>query len=119
LARSISRTVEDPHSVAVAAGVDWGRAIAPTLDAPAATAVEDAEQVLDRLDYSPTRNGDVLALHTCPLLGAATENQEVVCGVHDGLVRGILAARGHEATIDLEPFASPGTCVLRVGPSAS
>ena len=115
LARSISRTAEDPHAVAVDAGVEWGRTIVPTLDAPAATAVEDAEQVLERLDYSPVRSGDVLALHTCPLLAAATESQEVVCGVHEGLVRGILAARGHDADIDLEPFASPGTCLLRVG----
>ncbi|MGO1562343.1 POSSIBLE TRANSCRIPTIONAL REGULATORY PROTEIN [Actinomycetales bacterium JB111] len=116
LARSISRTAENPRAVAVAAGIEWGRDIATTVDAPAATAVEDAEQFLEQLDYSPVRTDHVLALHTCPLLAAANENQEVVCGVHEGLVRGILTARGHDTDIDLEPFASPGTCVLRVGP---
>jgi predicted ArsR family transcriptional regulator len=115
LARSISRTADNPHAVAVAAGIEWGRDIAVSVDAPAATAVEDAEQILERLDYSPVRSGDTLALHSCPLLAAANENQEVVCGVHDGLVRGVLAARGHDAETELEPFASPGTCLLRVG----
>lgn len=55
-------------------------------------------------------------LRHCPFLGLARESTEVVCSVHLGLARGVLALRGGPLTADrLEPFVGPHHCVLHLG----
>lgn len=57
----------------------------------------------------------LLLLRRCPLLDLARERADVVCAVHLGLARGVLAGVGGPLTATaLEPFARPGGCVLRL-----
>lgn len=53
-------------------------------------------------------------LRRCPVLELARRYPDVVCSVHLGLMRG--AFLGNEAAdrIELEPFAEPGACLVRI-----
>ncbi|NMR28233.1 ArsR family transcriptional regulator [Arthrobacter sp. SF27] len=55
-------------------------------------------------------------LTRCPLLQAARQTPHVVCSVHLGMVRGLLAQLGEDPDqAQLIPFAEPGACILRLG----
>jgi predicted ArsR family transcriptional regulator len=57
-------------------------------------------------------------LHRCPFLDLAHERPEVVCSVHLGLARGVLAQEGGPLTAEwLEPFVEPQHCVLHLSRS--
>jgi predicted ArsR family transcriptional regulator len=73
---------------------------------------------MDDLGFSPrTDEADVshVRLTRCPFLEAAARHQEVVCAVHLGLARGVLAEHGVDPEgTRLLPFAEPGACRLVV-----
>jgi predicted ArsR family transcriptional regulator len=74
-------------------------------------------RVLDNLGYAPRPDArvDKVALTRCPLLQVASDVPEVVCNVHLGLVEELLEASGADRSrATLTPFASPGTCALRL-----
>jgi len=53
-----------------------------------------------------------MLLHRCPFREAAESNQEVVCSVHLGMLKGALAEMGAPMeAIGLEPFVEPNLCV--------
>src|SRR5699024_4063743 len=59
-------------------------------------------------------------LTRCPLLEAAHEYPDIVCGVHLGLVRGALDVFGDaETESEIDPFSEPGACRLRLQGSAA
>jgi predicted ArsR family transcriptional regulator len=115
----LARDADDPHAAGVRAGRDWGR----TLAAPIArTAPMDGlVQVLDRLGFTPEivdrpePEAAVVHLRSCPYLDLALKDPDVVCGVHLGVIGGVLGALGASAAdTDLQPFAAPGACVVEV-----
>lgn len=66
----------------------------------------DPEADLEHLDVH---------LHRCPFYELARESTEVVCSVHLGLSRGVLArAGGPLVAEELEPFVGPHHCVLHL-----
>ena len=74
--------------------------------------------LLKEWGYTPevsTSNGGRtarVALHDCPFLPLAEENTAVVCGIHRGLIRGVMESLGEEATdVGLTPFVTPHLCV--------
>jgi predicted ArsR family transcriptional regulator len=74
--------------------------------------------LLDEWGYTPevstTNHGRTaqVALHDCPFLPLARENTAVVCGIHRGLIRGVLESLGEESTqVGLKPFVTPHLCV--------
>jgi predicted ArsR family transcriptional regulator len=91
----------------------------------AATAISARREVvtlLEELGFAPgadTRFG-VVKLRRCPLLEAAHEHPEVVCGVHLGVVRGALTALGADPVrtehTALQAFSEPGACRLDLLP---
>ncbi len=109
-----------PHAV----GEAWSREhVAPTGAPPARTRSEwfgKLGQVLDVLEtwgYTPelsTGDGGVTAridLRHCPFQDLAAAHQEVVCGIHRGLIRGALAQLGEpQAHVALQPFVEPQLC---------
>lgn len=124
LAATIHRTSDTPTEDAAEAGTDWGRRLAdergahPTADG--ATARREVVDLLDDLGFGAESDpgNTVVRLTRCPLLAAAHQYPDVVCGVHLGLVRGALAAYGvGPKGTELVPFAEPGACVLRLGPA--
>jgi predicted ArsR family transcriptional regulator len=115
----LARTEQDPHTAGVRAGRDWGRALASTLGRPAP--VDGLVRVLDVLGFAPNvvdhpdAGAVVIRLHSCPFLDLAEASPDVVCGVHLGVIGGALGALGAAAADpELEPFAVPGACVVRV-----
>jgi len=119
----LARDAEDPPAAGVRAGRDWGRSlVAPLRETSVRTApVDGLVQVLDSLGFTPQivdRPGPgaaVVHLRSCPFLDLALANPDVVCGVHLGVIGGALGALGASAAdTDLEPFAAPGVCIVRV-----
>lgn len=57
-----------------------------------------------------------IALRTCPMIWEARENPAVVCGIHQGLVDGVLARWTRPERAQIRPFAQIGACILALGP---
>lgn len=116
---------------AVAAGRAWGRGLAEAVAAPADPAGTTVT-VLQRLGFDPRRPPGSAAgdpggrievhLHTCPFLELVGEHPDVMCGLHAGMLQGVLQAAGApDGQAVLEPFAAPTACVvrLRLAPDSS
>ncbi len=123
LAGYLSRTSVDPRQEALAAGEAWGRAVTAGEERGSpAHAREVTLRLLSDLGFAPHRaeKAGVVRLVRCPLLDAAREHPEVVCGVHLGMVRGALEQLGAEPDdATLIPFAEPGACILQMTPGPS
>ncbi|MGN0064672.1 MAG: helix-turn-helix transcriptional regulator [Nocardioides sp.] len=68
-------------------------------------------------DLSTEQNGRLarLTLTDCPFLDMAAVRPDVVCGVHQGLVEGVLARAGEpDADVVLRPFVGPRTCTVHI-----
>ena len=86
---------------------------------PLSSLSADSEQVLGR--------ERVIRLHACPVRGLARAHPEVGCGLHLGLLQGLLdhaaAAGGHPDNEDaalsarLDPFVEPELCIARLAAS--
>lgn len=103
LADQIATLSDDPGAAARAAGERWAAEIPGE-----GTSTTHVVELLDDLGFAPQREGADIRLLQCPLLSAARRNPEVVCGVHEGLIRGRL----HDGESGrLESFAGPGYCM--------
>ena len=124
LAGQLAR-LPDSVPVALAAGERWGRALAheTTDPAPAANALGRLVAVLDAAGFAPqapVADGAPIRLRHCPFGTLARDNGEVICGVHLGLMRGVL--RELDAPVDalrLEPFVGPSLCLAYLGGRSS
>ena len=78
--------------------------------------------LLDELGFAPTTDARarIVKLRRCPLLEAAHQQTEVVCGVHLGIVRGALEQLGNDPgqteRTSLQAFSEPGACRLDLLP---
>lgn len=103
------------------AGRTWGRRLAG--QAPAGTPVQVLRRVLDRLGFAPRpAPGGVGDLHlrACPFLDLVARQPEAMCGLHQGVIRGVLGGRDGAGAAALVPFGAPDACVVRLpGPAAA
>ncbi|MEU7171943.1 helix-turn-helix transcriptional regulator [Micromonospora tulbaghiae] len=110
----------DVREAAAQVGQGWGRQLAaasPAHDDP----VDSVITVSDGLGFRPRRqppdtaDGAQVNLYTCPFLKLVGQNPDAMCGLHLGVVRGILKRAGtsHESVM-LEPFGAPAACVVRL-----
>jgi predicted ArsR family transcriptional regulator len=61
----------------------------------------------------------VIALRHCPFREVAEQHQDVVCSLHLGLLRGVLAEVRAPLRADrLEPFVGPSLCLAHLAPFA-
>ena len=144
LAAQIARTSGQPHTDAIDAGRMWGAELARqsqirqalTSDpaviksnparaaaAPRGSSVRrEVVSLLDELGFAPTTDARarIVKLRRCPLLEAAHQQTEVVCGVHLGIVRGALEQLGNDPgqteRTSLQAFSEPGACRLDLLP---
>ena len=109
-------------------GRHWGATLAGAGDGPVVgsavgSAVELVTATLARMGFSPETApagpgsaGELrLRLVTCPLLDAAREQPDVVCGIHQGLLEGLLERQTDDRkgqSVTLAPFAEPGACIV-------
>jgi predicted ArsR family transcriptional regulator len=133
LAGAVSRSSADPTTQANLAGRDWGARLAEQVDRADDGRADGRAAVLAvmrRMGFAPLERGErgergdrgvtgarTVRLTRCPLLSAARAEPDIVCGVHLGLVQGLLEALGESsAGSDLVPFAEPGACRLVLPP---
>lgn len=103
LAEQLAAMTPDAGRIARIAGERWATSIAGS-----GGATEDVVTLLDDLGFAPVQQDRDIRLTQCPLLTAARRNPEVVCGVHEGLIR---ARLDDGESGRLEPFAGPGYCI--------
>lgn len=124
-----SRTTTDPSSETAAIETEAKGRVPNSGTAPrSATASSDVVarreviNLLEELGFAPSADtrAHVVKLHRCPLLEAAHQQPEVVCGVHLGIVRGALGELGNDPdrteSTALQPFSEPGACRLDLLP---
>jgi predicted ArsR family transcriptional regulator len=116
----------DAAREAAAAGRDWARTLAPVADLPSPATPAQARrrvvQVLDGMGFAPADTGPdgPIELHRCPFLQVAEEHSLVVCGVHLGLMQGVLDdVAAPVGVARLEPFVAPGLCLAHLEPPTS
>lgn len=75
------------------------------------------ETHLEDLGLAPELDPDGRRVHLrdCPFLPLAREHTEMVCSVHLGVARGVLACEDGPVRAErLDPFVGPGHCVLHL-----
>jgi len=123
LASMIAGLLPDPATTAEQAGREWGGYLTeqppPYRPPTAARALGDLTALLDDMGFDPevTAQGTPprILLHECPFREVAGRHQAVVCSLHLGVIRGALARMRAPLTAGrLEPFASPGLCLVHL-----
>lgn len=119
----LANTSRQPEKAALRAGEEWGRYLAerpaPYHRVDAASATQQLVETLDDIGFAPEpvtagRKRQIL-LHHCPFREAAEQNQEVVCSVHLGLMRGLLDGLGAPVKAEtLDPFVEPDLCIAKL-----
>lgn len=81
--------------------------------------------VLEMLGYTARLStaGDgrtaTVALTRCPFIDLARDNPAVVCGIHRGLITGVLEQLGEDRTdVGLQPFVEPTLCLAQITTTA-
>lgn len=114
LADQLERSSSRPRDEAISAGERWGHEVSEA----SMLASEVQNQVITLLDElgfdpEPGRVDGRVRLRSCPMIDAAQQHPDVVCGVHLGMVRGILRnAGGDPDTAELLAFYEPDACHL-------
>ncbi|NMN99084.1 helix-turn-helix transcriptional regulator [Antrihabitans stalactiti] len=113
---------DDPAHRAEAAGRAWG--LEDFTDTPVSPrSVEEAANTITTLfaemGFDPALESTPeelrIRLHACPFEPVARESPNVVCAVHLGLLRGVLARlHAPETDIRLIPWETPHTCVAHL-----
>jgi predicted ArsR family transcriptional regulator len=120
----IAETVPDPAVAAERIGRSWGQALAPDTEpadpADRAEALRDLVDILDGIGFDShvVQDDQSVDLHVshCPFLEVAEHHHDVICSVHLGLMRGILAQRGDVlSATGLEPLVEPSLCIAHLG----
>jgi predicted ArsR family transcriptional regulator len=114
LADTLARSSGDPVARAREAGRSWGAEIAAARTGDDAAPRDEVVEVMREQGFAPDDAGDVVLLRRCPLIEAATRHPEIVCAVHQGMIDGILRARGVDEASRLVPFTAPGVCTLHL-----
>lgn len=119
----LSSRTEDPARSAREAGEAWGRYLVERPGPMRSTDVEEANRQLTEVlreigfapEPAPAEQPETVLLHHCPFLEAAQEHQDVVCAVHLGLMRGVLAELNTPLRADsLDPMVAPSLCVAHL-----
>lgn len=111
LANQIERSSDDPHGSAVEAGERWGS----HLLAGGGDVERGVFWMLDELGFAPELEGAAnrMRLHACPLAEIARDHPVMACGVHHGVIRGVVRQLGGDPdAAQLEPKQEPATCLL-------
>lgn len=119
----VASALAQPDGAAVEAGEAWGRYL---VERPPPLQQVDAEEGIRRLSAvlanagfapGPVRDVDapVIPLRHCPFREIAEQHREVVCSLHLGLMRGVLAEVRAPVTAErLEAFVEPSLCLAHL-----
>lgn len=123
LAGYVAATSARPAEAGLEAGRAWGRSLAerppPMSRTEPGPATGQLVAVLDDVGFAPqavTSGSDRrIELHHCPFRELAEKHPDLVCSVHLGLMRGMLAELNTTVGVErLDPFVTPRMCVARL-----
>lgn len=113
-------TADDPVAAARAAGRAWGSG-----PAGETTTDRDPEQALveflDEMNFEPAPDAagqpTEIRLKNCPFRELVDTHAALVCSLHAGLLEGMGAGQGaNPRRVELIPFATPASCLVRIHP---
>ncbi len=113
----VATTLPNPPQAALQAGTAWGRRIAEA-QPPSGDGLEDLEDTVNAMGFSSRMVAGeattTLEITRCPYRELALAEQDVVGGLHAGMMRGYLDAGGspYEMTT-LDPWVQPSLCLAR------
>ncbi|HET7724227.1 MAG TPA: helix-turn-helix domain-containing protein [Propionibacteriaceae bacterium] len=115
MVRHFAARLPDGPERALDAGTAWGQSLRAELDAenPDREPLERLVDGMASLGYEPELVGEpdpVLNLRPCPYGPLASEDPEIVCQMHLGLMRGVLGENQPWDVTAVEPWAQPTTC---------
>lgn len=126
LSEGLAGATDDIEGTAVEFGRRWGRVRGaqaaarsghdrPTLE----DAIEELARILEEAGFEPEiepgAQETVVRIHNCPFRQLARDDQTIPCGVHRGIMEGVLEGVGTgEAVTRLDPWVTPHLCVARV-----
>ena len=121
----IAGTMPQPAKAAEEAGREWGAYLTeqppPYQRLTAAEAVAKLTAIMEEMDFAPQPESDDsggqyrLCLRQCPFREVAQQHQDVICSLHQGLMRGALARMRAPVTASrLEPFVEPSLCIAHL-----
>jgi predicted ArsR family transcriptional regulator len=101
------------------AGRHWARSLPPAnwSEVSRADPIDAVSTLFANSGFDPRRGSDrqTLELHKCPFLDLAVEQPDVVCGIHLGLVQGLLEELGARRDVQLVPVLDgSGPCLVRL-----
>ena len=74
-----------------------------------------ATEILEEAGYEPYREKGCVRLRSCPFHRLAEQERDLVCGVNERLVEGIVRGLGNDTLgVVLDPI--PGQCCVRLEP---
>jgi predicted ArsR family transcriptional regulator len=76
-----------------------------------------AGEVLAETGYEPYRDDGCVRLRSCPFHALAERDRDLVCGMNERLVEGVVRGLGNE-TVDVVLDPIPGQCCVRLSPPA-
>jgi predicted ArsR family transcriptional regulator len=109
-----------PADAAVRLGGAWGSYL--VTDRPSPLETVPVKEALDRLlallsglgfdpEAAASAGGSSILLHRCPFRELAEKRSDVVCSIHLGLMRGVMAElRAPVEILALHPFVEPSLC---------
>jgi len=121
----VTETLPAPGAAAEKAGEAWGRYLAerpaPGQEVDAAEGLRRLSAVLADVGFDPEPVDDVerpvIPLRHCPFREVAQQHREVVCSLHLGLMRGVLAeTRAPLVAERLDPFVDTSLCLAHLEP---
>ncbi len=107
---------DGPSPRAEAAGRHWGRHLATSraegTTEPERSVLEAVTVIFRLLGFATTHEEDRIVLDVCPYRELGEQYSDVICGLHLGMLRGIIDAHGSSGDAAwLEPFVAPSRCV--------
>lgn len=123
LASYFSAQISKPDEAARKAGEAWGHYLvaqpAPFQRIDAVTATHQLIRTLDETGFAPepitVGHEHQVLLRQCPFREAVADHSEVVCSVHLGLMRGVLAEIDAPLRVErLDAFVEPSLCVTHL-----
>jgi predicted ArsR family transcriptional regulator len=128
LAGLVAELLPEPGPAAQSAGEAWGRYLAerpaPGQRVDAAEGLRRLSSVLTEVGFEPDPVDDsdrpVIPLRHCPFREVAERHGEVVCSLHLGLMRGVLAeSRAPLVAERLDPFVDTSLCLAHLSPTSA
>lgn len=123
LASYLAGSTSDPSAAAEALGQSWGHYLTerpvPYESVSRGAAIEQLFELFAEMGFEPevasNEVGSQMLLHRCPYREVAEARPEVVCSVHLGLMRGVLAElHAPIGATELLPFVEPSLCIARL-----